>query len=175
MSNTTSTTDSIRFMRIKKMLLLSDDVEKMLKSRSFDNDDPIVNFCRMAADVAEDAFIFKNRLDRINYNLYTSTNKETETSISKVSLLNTTEVKSKKKSKKKRDPNAPKRPTPAFFLFAIANKERVKEMEENKEKTGNEIKKILGHMWKTGNPRGRRNHSLILTTQAYKIYKEAVR
>lgn len=163
-----SVSDSLRFTRVKKMLKLSENVEKSLQAHKLANDDPLVVFCKLAADVAEDAFIFKTQLDNMKFSQYASTTADTKFT-SKASLLN----KKQKKKKKERDPNAPKRPTPAAFLFANANKEKVKGAEEHKGKNGNEIKKILGQMWKTASEEEKKPF-MEKYNAAYKIYKEAL-
>merc|ERR1712060_635665 len=54
---------------------------------------------------------------------------------------------SKKKGKKEKDPNAPKRPLSAYFLFMADHREKVKLA--NPEFTITEIGKELGERWKT--------------------------
>ncbi|CBY34818.1 unnamed protein product [Oikopleura dioica] len=53
----------------------------------------------------------------------------------------------KKTKKRKKDPNAPKRPATAFFLFSTANREKAKAQLEEGAKVGDVAKK-LGEMWK---------------------------
>ncbi|CAG5097350.1 Oidioi.mRNA.OKI2018_I69.XSR.g15038.t1.cds [Oikopleura dioica] len=53
----------------------------------------------------------------------------------------------KKTKKRKKDPNAPKRPATAFFLFSTENREKAKAQLEEGAKVGDVAKK-LGEMWK---------------------------
>lgn len=55
--------------------------------------------------------------------------------------------KCKRKSKKEKDPNAPKRPLTAYFLFM--GDERAKVKASNPDFTIAEISKELGERWKT--------------------------
>merc|ERR1712130_604679 len=72
-----------------------------------------------------------------------------------------------KKQRKKKDPNAPKRPMSAYFLFMNATRPTVRK--ENPDASIGEVAKILGKMWgeikpRTANrkiePRVKRNQSL---------------
>ena len=175
MSNQThKVTDALRFTRVKKMLQLSGDVEKLLSNYNLEPNDPLMVFCRMASDVAEDAFVFKKQLDEINYKLYAVSRGvplTTDTSFSNTDLKENTPPKKVKKPKKVKDPNAPKRPIPAAFVYAKVNKEKVKEMEEHKDKTGREILKVLGKMWKSATEEEKKPF-LDTHAQAHKIYKE---
>merc|ERR1712002_448318 len=50
-----------------------------------------------------------------------------------------------KKARKKKDPNAPKRPMSAYFLFMNATRPTVRK--ENPDASIGEVAKILGKMW----------------------------
>merc|ERR1712198_493918 len=50
-----------------------------------------------------------------------------------------------KKQRKKKDPNAPKRPMSAYFLFMNATRPTVRK--ENPDASSGEVAKILGKMW----------------------------
>merc|ERR1712226_473476 len=50
-----------------------------------------------------------------------------------------------KKQRKKKDPNAPKRPMSAYFLFMNATRPTVRK--ENPDASIGEVAKILGKMW----------------------------
>merc|ERR1712088_238500 len=50
-----------------------------------------------------------------------------------------------KKQRKKKDPNAPKRPMSAYFLFMNENRPTVRK--ENPDASIGEVAKILGKMW----------------------------
>lgn len=54
--------------------------------------------------------------------------------------------KRKRTSKKKKDPNAPKRPLTAYMIFSQEHRQEVRE--ENKDAKIGEISKILGERWK---------------------------
>jgi structure-specific recognition protein 1 len=54
--------------------------------------------------------------------------------------------KKKKKSKSKKDPNAPKRPQSAYFLWFNANREEMKK--ENPEMGVTDLSKKAGELWK---------------------------
>lgn len=61
----------------------------------------------------------------------------------------TTTKKKKRSGKKKKtikDPNAPKRPKPAFFMYSDEYREKLKK--ENPDMKMGEISKTLGKMWK---------------------------
>merc|ERR1712203_282789 len=53
-----------------------------------------------------------------------------------------------KKQRKKKDPNAPKRPMSAYFLFMNATRPTVRK--ENPDASIGEVAKILGKMWGRG-------------------------
>jgi len=57
-----------------------------------------------------------------------------------------------KSSKKQKDPNAPKKPSTAFFLF-MADGNRVRLKQENPEITPAEIGKVLGAEWRELDPK----------------------
>ncbi|KAI8818951.1 putative nonhistone protein 6 [Fimicolochytrium jonesii] len=66
------------------------------------------------------------------------------------------EVKSKdqkvsRKTKAKKDPNAPKKPLSAFMIFSQENRPRIKE--ENPDATFGDLGKLLGAAWKEINPK----------------------
>merc|ERR1719420_2367108 len=52
----------------------------------------------------------------------------------------------KSSTKKQKDPNAPKKPSTAFFLFMADNRQRVKD--ENPNITPAHIGKVLGEEWR---------------------------
>ncbi|EFC43203.1 predicted protein [Naegleria gruberi] len=53
-----------------------------------------------------------------------------------------------KKSSKKKDPNAPKRPKTGFFLFCDERREKVKAtLGEGEKKSASEVSKLLGEEW----------------------------
>ncbi|XP_061685736.1 high mobility group protein B2a isoform X2 [Syngnathoides biaculeatus] len=56
-----------------------------------------------------------------------------------------------KKGKKKKDPNAPKRPPSAFFVFCSEHRPRIKE--ENPGISIGDIAKKLGELWSTQGPK----------------------
>ncbi|KNC99879.1 uncharacterized protein SPPG_05251 [Spizellomyces punctatus DAOM BR117] len=51
-----------------------------------------------------------------------------------------------RKTRAKKDPNAPKKPLSAFFFFSQENRARIKE--ENPDATFGQIGKLLGQEWK---------------------------
>ncbi|KAJ3162682.1 Non-histone chromosomal protein 6 [Geranomyces michiganensis] len=62
-----------------------------------------------------------------------------------------------KKTKAKKDPNAPKKPLSAFMIFSQENRARIKD--ENPEATFGQIGKLLGAAWKDLNDEDRATYT----------------
>jgi len=54
----------------------------------------------------------------------------------------------KRKLKKKKNPNAPKKATGAFFMFCSPERKKLQTQKEHEGKKSTEISKVLGEMWK---------------------------
>jgi len=54
----------------------------------------------------------------------------------------------RRKLKKKKNPNAPKKATGAFFMFCSPERKKLQTQKEHEGKKSTEISKVLGEMWK---------------------------
>lgn len=66
------------------------------------------------------------------------------------------------KAKKQKDPNAPKKPSTAFFLFMADNRERIKA--ENPDITPAQVGKVLGAEWRELDPKDKAEYEATYET-----------
>ncbi|KAI7861606.1 high mobility group box domain-containing protein [Spinellus fusiger] len=77
------------------------------------------------------------------------------------------------RTKKKKDPNAPKSPGNPFFLYCRMERDRIKERSDREMNLG-EISRVLGQEWKALEPKEKQKY-LDLFKKEYDTYEEALK